>query len=393
MSLFRRARPIARTSARLLSTNNTPAFSKLTNLTSERFGSRVVFATDEWFATADNLLLATDPVWKEDLFTEAGKWMDGWETRRKRVPGHDWAIIKLGLPGAIHGFEVDTRWFTGNFTPQASVEAACFDADPAFDLPSLGQMCSGATSAQISSATEAIKGAEWTELVPMTELGAGYEETSRNFFPIPASAQQRFTHVRLNMFPDGGIARLRAYGEASAMVSASDGEVDLLSALLGAKALAVSDTHYGHPSHLLFPDEGINMGDGWETARKTKRPAVLKVGADGLLDYSGVAGSGDWCVLQLAAPGNISRLKISTTHFKGNFPESCSVEAAYSPGGDVPSEQDWSPFLPRTRLSADADHLFDSTSGLQSNGPVSHLRLNMFPDGGVMRMRAYGQAE
>jgi allantoicase len=175
-------------------------------------------------------------------------------------------------------------------------------------------------------------------------------------------------------------------------VSASDGEVDLLSVLLGAKALSVSDTHYGHPSHLLLPDEGINMGDGWETARKTKRPAVLKVGADGLLDYSGVAGSGDWCVLQLAAPGNIDRLKISTTHFKGNFPESCSVEAAFLSDGAVPSDQDWSPLLPRTRLSADADHIFDSASGLQSNGPISHLRLATYPDGGIMRMRAYGQA-
>ena len=177
---------------------------------------------------------------------------------------------------------------------------------------------------------------------------------------------------------------MRAQAEA-------EGSIDLCSVLNGARAISVTDTHYGHPSHLLFPDKGINMGDGWETARHSDRPPVLVVGEDGYLDYG--TDANDNCVFQLACPGTLDSLNVLTTHFKGNFPESCKVESAMVPAGDdvEAAGTEWSTLLERRRLGPDAEHKFDSGADLRDVGAVSHLRVTIYPDGGIMRLRALGK--
>jgi allantoicase len=152
---------------------------KLTDLASGALGGRVLFATDEWFAPAHHLLLPEAPVFLPDEFTDFGKWMDGWETRRKRLPGHDWCLLQLGLRGIVEAIEVDTAFFTGNNAPRASIQAARFPADPADSQTpaALRALAAKATaerkmgvcaSPEELALAEQLGSHEWTELVPMT---------------------------------------------------------------------------------------------------------------------------------------------------------------------------------------------------------------------------------
>uniref|UniRef100_A0A0G4GZJ8 Allantoicase domain-containing protein n=1 Tax=Chromera velia CCMP2878 TaxID=1169474 RepID=A0A0G4GZJ8_9ALVE len=318
-----------------------PDFTTLTDLSSETFGGEAVFATDEWFACAHNLLSPEDPVWKEGEFTSYGKWMDGWETRRKRIPGHDWCVIRLGLPGTVRGLELSTRFFTGNNVPAASVWAInCPDlekklkqvrvAGGAVDK-CLGKMgtCASPEAIEAVDALLSSLGVEWVELMPQTRLGPGYAETCKTFFEIPEGKRGQFTHLRLNAYPDGGIARLRVYGEVAPSPSSSlDKEVDLALCTNGGVALAWSDQHYGIPPNMLLPTVAPNMGNGWETARKKERSAVLVAGPDGTI--SNFIGD-DWALFKLAGRGTVHRIVVDTKHFKGNFPESCKVEGIDRP--------------------------------------------------------------
>jgi allantoicase len=394
-----------------MSTIKEPAFAQLTDLASVSFGGSILFATDEWFAVAANLIEPADAVFDPDAFTEFGKLMDGWETRRKRIPGHDWCVVKLALPGSIVGIEIDTAHFTGNFVPAASVQGACLEEDPAFACATLGQMGTCATPEECAAAA-ALGSDAWETLVPETRLASGAPETRRTFVrlsPEHAAATKRWTHVRLNMFPDGGIARLRVYGMPAPRVAAPGGggggggaggaAMDLLAAQNGGQAVACSNQHYGTPRNLLQPGRGINMGAGWETARHPDRPRVLRVGADGMmLDLKS-----DWSLLQLCgAGGSIAALEVDTNHFRGNFPESCLVEACTStsiragdepePGAPPPGEgEEWKVLLPRSKLGASAVHAFSVADGtLENVGGATHVRVTIFPDGGIMRLRAFG---
>jgi allantoicase len=314
-------------------------FTDLTDLAAERLGGAVLAANDEFFAPKENLLKASEPVFREGEYTDVGKWMDGWETRRRREPGYDWAIVRLGLPGIPRGVVVDTRHFRGNYPESCSIEACAVDGHPA--------------PADLS-------GTAWTEILPHSPL----QGDSRNVFPIQKDLG-RVTHLRLNIYPDGGVARLRVHGEVVPDWErlARRGEIDLAGAENGGRVLACSDMFFGNRHNLILPGPSLGMHDGWETKRRR--------------------GPGhDWAIVQLGHRGRLERAEVDTSHFKGNAPGSCTLEGR---DGDL---ADWREILPRTALRPHTRHLFDE---LAAAGPFTHVRLNIYPDGGVARLRLFGR--
>jgi len=324
-------------------------FTELIDLASERLGGAVLVANDDFFAPKENLLKASAPIFIDGKYTDRGKWMDGWESRRRRTPGFDWCIIRLGLPGIVRGIVVDTSFFRGNYPEHCSLEGATFQGLP--------------TEEELSS--DAV---QWIPLLPQMPLAGD----SQNPFTI--RYDERITHLRFKIFPDGGVARLRVYGEVIPdwKQLEESGQVDLAAAENGGLVLSCSDMFFGHKHNLIMPGRAANMSDGWETKRRR--------------------GPGhDWCIIKLGRPGQISRVEVDTSHFKGNFPESCSLEACSAQGLPTdltdPSVQ-WSTVLPRTKLQAHTRHFF--ADELVDTGVVSHLRFSIFPDGGVSRLRIYG---
>ncbi len=319
-------------------------FSQWLNLEQPRFGTRVVYATDDFFAAKERLIDPAEPVFLPDKYDDHGKWMDGWESRRRREPGHDFCIVRLGCRGILHGLDIDTRYFTGNYPPEASLEGCvCGDDLPGEDI-------------------------QWQPVLERTPL------TGDSHHWLPLTAMGPFSHLRFHIYPDGGVARLRLYGEVCAgRPPASSKRADLLAMELGGRALICSDEHYGSMHNLTVAGRGINMGDGWETARRR--------------------GPGnDWVILALGVTGNIEEIEIDTAHFKGNYPDRASIEALYDENGLSPEQLaasgNWRPLLPPQRLSADHQHRFDA---LEDCGVISHVRLQIFPDGGVSRLRLYGR--
>lgn len=328
-------------------------FTELIDLASERLGGAVLFANDDFFAPKENLLKPSAPVFIEGKYTDLGKWMDGWESRRRRTPGFDWSIIRLGLTGIIRGVVVDTSHFKGNYPESCSLEACAIDG-----LPTTEQLTSDSI--------------EWTEILPQSNLNGD----SPNPFSIDSDS--RWTHLRFKIFPDGGVARLRVFGEVIPdwhRLQQIGGEIDLAAVENGGVVLSCSDMFFGHRHNLIMPGRAANMSDGWETKRRR--------------------GPGhDWTIIRLGRPGNIRRLEVDTSWFKGNFPESCSLEACHAAGASIESLQDpefvWKPVLARTKLQAHTRHFLDE---LMDVGSVSHVRFNIFPDGGVSRLRVYGTIE
>lgn len=314
------------------------------NLASARLGARAIRCSDDFFAPMHRMLNDAPAVWKEGVYDDNGKWMDGWESRRRREPGHDWCIVKLAHPGLIHGIELDTTHFTGNFPPAASLQGCCCRADD----PEENQ--------------------QWTELMERCDLTG---DAQRQF--IPNSAQV-CSHVRLHIFPDGGIARLRVFGapQIDWRSIPENQPVDLAAALNGGVAIACNDQHYGDIRHLLAPGRGRNMGDGWETRRR-RQPG------------------NDWVLIALARPGNVKRIEIDTAHFKGNYPDRVDVQGALVQADDssdlAAASAAWATLLLPSKLSADQLHVFDVDPGIA--GVVSHIRVNIHPDGGLSRIRVY----
>jgi len=333
-------------------------FLELPDLACEAVGGAALACNDEFFAEKENLIRDGAAVWKDHVYTDRGKWMDGWETRRRRpLPAtghpapegdHDWCVIRLGLPGAIHGVIVDTAFFRGNFPEACALYGA--EIDDALDLA-------------------ALDAATWHPILPRSPLAGD----SRNAFAIPPAggARRRFTHVRLEIFPDGGVARLRVHGEVVprwSRLRALGGPIDLAALEHGAVVETCSDMFFGSRNNLIKPGPSRSMADGWETRRRR--------------------GPGnDWAIVRLAAAGTIERLEIDTTHFKGNAPGRCTVEGIHA-RGTAEELAGWrlllgSPLQPHTR------HVFDDA--LRRIGPVTHLKLSVFPDGGVARLRAHGE--
>lgn len=328
-------------------------FTELIDLASERLGGAVLFANDDFFAPKENLLKPSAPVFIDDKYTDLGKWMDGWESRRRRTPGFDWCVIRLGLTGIVRGVVVDTSHFKGNYPEQCSLETCAIDG-----LPATEQLTSDSV--------------EWTEILPPSNLNGD------SLNPFPINNDNRWTHLRFKIYPDGGVARLRVFGDVIPdwnRLKQVGGEIDLAAVESGGVVLSCSDMFFGHRHNLIMPGRAVNMSDGWETRRRR--------------------GPGhDWTIIRLGAPGHIRRLEVDTSWFKGNFPESCSLEACHAAGAPIESLQDpefaWKPVLMRTKLQPHTRHLFDE---LLDVGTASHVRFNIFPDGGVSRLRVFGSIE
>ena len=489
---------------------------ELINLTSSANGAVILFATDEWFAVADNLLSDRPPSFDPDAFCSQGKVMDGWETRRKRTPGHDWCIIALGgissrtqcssdgktgifgvdaVPMMLHKIEFDTAYFTGNQTPRVSVEAIRVnqpmkrqivnddkggdDGDFLYNwIPgSVSRLARGggiqgraATASQTDAALASLKlvGKELIEILPMVPLKPGYEESRYHTFHLSEMTRQNIerlggvTHLKLNYFPDGGVARIKVYGRpfhprddavikvkkyesnftvseeemipgrtvvnhddasssSSSLVSLpstrSHPTPELSSESNGGVGLAQSNAHYGVSHNLLQPTLGINMGDGWETARHPNRPSIIERDVITGLQKTHLL---DWAVLKLGLGGakNIDRIIVDTRHFKGNYPESVAIDGCYCTsdeevvkaapnnfdGGEEKEEGpsmvvEWFPLLKRTRMMANAEHEYTMTSLSSSSSllvnldrAVTHVRVSVRPDGGLSRVRIYGNS-
>ena len=315
------------------------------NLLDPRLGARALSASDDFFAPLERMLQPHEPEWRAGVYDDHGKWMDGWETRRRRDQGHDHCVVQLAAPGRLALVEIDTRHFTGNYPPHASLQACRAELPP-------------------TAATH------WTELLAYSPLKGNH----RNFFGVAAAGI--WTHLRLNIFPDGGVARLRAYGTVHRDWSGLGvGSVDLAAALQGGRALTCSDEHYGAMGNLLLPGRGASMADGWETRRR-REPGF------------------DWVILRLGHPGHIREIEVDTAHFKGNYPHQVSMNAALlpvTPDADLTSQSlYWPTLLPPRPLQADAVARFDAVADL---GCVSHVRVNMHPDGGMSRVRLFGTAD
>lgn len=298
------------------------------DLLSERVGGRIVDCNDEFFAEAENLIAISDPVWREGEYTDRGKWMDGWETRRRREPGHDWCVLELGVPGRVQRVTIDTSFFTGNYPEQFSLDAAG-------------------------------GGTEWVELIPPTDLSG---DSVAHFDVVDPHRVER---VRLNIFPDGGVARLRLEGEPlpGRDLVCPEGLADLVSMRVGGEIVDASDLHYSHPASCLRPTPSAGMWDGWETKRRRD---------DGH----------DWIVVRLGLPGAVARLVADTRHFKGNAPGWISAEL--SPDGST-----WRKVVDRAAVEADTENEIE----IGDTSLSSHLRFSIHPDGGLARLRVLGRAD
>lgn len=326
--------------------NSKNPFQDYIDLAQPRLGSEVVYASDDFFADKARMIDPAEPVFIDGKFDDHGKWMDGWESRRKRGAGHDFAILRFGVPGVIKGIDIDTRHFTGNFPPAAAIEACVSD--------------------QIIP-----EESDWVSIQPVT----GLKGNRHHYLKIKDS--QAYTHLRLNIYPDGGIARLRVYGLIQARFEPSNPAqlVDLLAMENGGRAIACNDEHFGSMHNLNAPGRGVNMGDGWETARRR------------------IPGN-DWAILALGQAGVVEKIEIDTAHFKGNFPDRVSIQAACVDGGVtnqiITESLYWKTLLVEQKLQMDKQHYFiDLNPDLDA---ITHIRLNIFPDGGISRVRLFGFA-
>lgn len=317
------------------------------NLASARLGAETLACSDDFFAEMSRMLNPEPAVFIPGKYDTNGKWMDGWESRRKRGPGHDWCIVRLAAIGSIQGFDLDTSHFTGNFPPAASIEACLLPA---------GRDPDDHTS--------------WQAVLPAMNLSG-----NRHHY-VPITNTNEFSHLRVNLFPDGGLARLRVYGTPrfDPKELDVDGFTDLVAALNGGTIVAANNEHFGLATNLLLPGRGVNMGDGWETRRRRE------------------PGS-DWCIVALARPGIIDSIEVDTCHFKGNYPDRCSIQATSQAGGTreslVTQSMFWPTLLPEQKLDMDRRHFFKEQ--IIAMPAISHVRLNIHPDGGVSRLRLRGR--
>jgi allantoicase len=333
----------------------------LVDLAAAALGGRAVGASDEFFAPAEQMLAAGRAVFEPARYSERGKWMDGWETRRKRVPGHDYALIELGASGVVRAFDIDTQHFVGNHPPFAQVD--------------------GVSAPRGTPASELLQRA-WRPLLQQSPLNPG----SQNLFV--AEPSEPVSHVRLSIFPDGGVARFRVFGNVIPSFDAPEIDeasrahvtpdlVDLVALKNGGVAVACSDARFSPMNHLLLPDRALDMGGGWET-RRARSPGHVR----------------DWVILKLGARGNLRVVELDTAFFKGNYPDRASLEGLDAPHASITElirSEAWQPLLPEMKLAADTRHFFGSE--LVPHAPVSHVRVNIVPDGGISRVRLWGKRD
>ncbi len=320
---------------------------EMIDLAQSRLGTKIVYKTDEFFAPAKRIINPWPPVFKEGVFDKNGKWMDGWETRRKRNKGYDYLILKLGKPGKIYKVDIDTSYFSGNQPNKISLEA-CFSKK---NIPN--------------------KSSKWVKILNKKKT----KPNSHHFFNI--KNKSTFSHVKLNIYPDGGVARIRIYGSMLIKKQFGNKIINLTSVLNGAVPIACNNEHFGRAENILAPGTGKNMGDGWETRRSRGK-------------------NFDWLILKCAAAGKINKIQIDTHHFKGNYPDKCSLQAAYvnkkiSSKSIIKKSKKWRLLLNKVKLYAHKKHNFNNK--LMKNMKVNYIRINIFPDGGISRIRAFGKVE
>jgi allantoicase len=317
----------------------------LIDLAQPRLGTKVIYKTDDFFASANRIINPTEPVFKVGVFDKHGKWMDGWESRRKRTAGHDFIIIKLGKPGTIKKVDVDTSHFNGNQPAMISIEGA-------------------------NSNSNKINQLKWQPLLSKKKTKAN----SHHYFTV--NSDKVFTHIKFNIFPDGGVARLRLYGSIAKSSKLKNKKINLASLLDGSSVIACNNEHFGKAENILAPGKAKNMGDGWETRRRRDKGF-------------------DWLILNSLDGKEIDKIEISTHHFKGNFPSHCSLQVAYLPNSKnskqiVKSSTKWKYLLKNAKLSANKVHVFKNN--LMKKDKINFIKINIFPDGGISRFRIYGKS-
>jgi allantoicase len=325
------------------------SFSQYIDLASEKVGGRAIDCSDEWFANCSNLVKKGRGEFKEGYFVDTGQWMDGWESRRsfKRhwrqgiEEDCDWCVIRLGISGVIKGFDIDTNHFRGNAPEKVSVEAAVIETDD-------------------------FEHANWTEILCLSEV----EPNQPN--PFTCDSKNSWTHVRLKIYPDGGVARFRVFGEAKIdQNNFIPGElVDLACVTNGGRGIKASDMFFSSPSNLIMPSKGLNMGDGWETKRRRDD-------------------KNDWAIIKLGGAGTIRKVILDTAHFKGNYPDQFSLEATHCIDDQLKSAA-WQTVIEKTALQSDREHLFIQQICCDELTEFTHVRIHIYPDGGISRLRIFG---
>lgn len=318
-------------------------FTDLPDLASRALGGSVVDANDELFAPRENLLTPEPATHAAGVFGPRGQVYDGWETRRRRDVGHDWAVVRLGVAGVVRGVVVDTAWFTGNYPPEISVEATSVEGYPGPDD---------------------LSRADWVSLVGRT----GCRGDSANAYAVDDSG--RWTHLRLSIYPDGGVARFRVHGEVVLDPRFLGGTVDLVAARNGGCLVETSDAFYSSAANIIAPGPARTMGDGWENARRR-------------------GGGNDYATFRLAIAGSIRELEIDTTHFVGNAPGEVRLTAADSTAGPIEDPSSWWEILPRSRVQPDTRHRFL----VENRATATNVRLDVYPDGGLSRLRCHGEVD
>lgn len=315
-----------------------------TDVIGEKLGGSVLRFSDEWFAAAENLIKPKPPIREANKFTHAGAWYDGWETRRHNTEEADWVVFRAGVSSAkIIGCEVDTAFFNGNHAPAISVEGVNVAQEGDLNDDSL----------------------VWEEVIEKTECGP----SQRHFFVRSEITDNNYTHFRLRMYPDGGIARFRLYGTVVPILPKLENTiVDTASVKNGGVAVRVSDQHFGSADNLLLPGRGHDMGDGWETKR------------------SRTPGHVDWVAIKLGALTQIKNIVVDTAHFRGNFPQKVNIKAFN--GSEAPEfdSDKWTTLVGDSKIGPDKEHEYD----VNDDSTYSHVLLTIIPDGGVKRIRVNG---
>lgn len=325
---------------------NAAAFTGLVDLASADAGGAAVACSDDAFAAMNHLVRSSAPVFDPQAYTDRGRLMDGWQGGRRHGRGHDWCIVKLGVAGTVRGVDIDTAHFQGDAAPFASVEATHVPPD--------------------ASVEELRSDAQWTEIVAPFAL----QPNSQNL--QAAGPVGVWTHVRIRVFPDGGVARLRVWGEPDSAPEAGH-EVDLACAQHGGQAVACSSTAMGSPVNVLKRQPAIAITDGWEPHRNRRQ-------------------NGEWIVIRLGAPGRISEVVIDTKHFSGNHPEHIRVDGIHWEDPPIPAviaSAEWTPIVDAFAPNPDSPHL----KSVGDDGPWTHIRVYVSPDGGVSRVRVYGTVD
>ncbi|RXJ68481.1 allantoicase [Halarcobacter ebronensis] len=321
------------------------------NVASCELGTEVIYTTDEFFANANRMFAETEAVFKDE-YDDNGHWMDGWETKRRRDNSNDYCIVKLGNLSKINSFLVDTAHFKGNYPLAISVKGVC------------------AKDIDDSTFIKDIESIPWIDLLKQSDLKG---DSKHNFDSI---CQKEITHLRIDIYPDGGIARFKAFGEICFDENLYEQEnINVASMRNGARAVYTNNEFFGPLRNILKDNEAVNMGDGWETRRR-REPGF------------------DWGIIELAKPAIIEKIVVDTKFFKGNYADSFSICSSYMKDSTddsiITQSMFWEELISQQKLDMDKEHYFEKDI-LKHNKPITHIRINIFPDGGISRLKLFGK--